>query len=210
MIILSIYKFSGTKSVGMAEKMITSLKQLPSLSAYLASKGVTESTPKSEIDRFKKAHRKIYQRLYDQQRRKKKKRLQQDVSKAQYQQFKKEAKRHKEKSPSAFVLKCALAYLNQHYIPHDPELIRQYIIQVRRIGNNINQVVHSLHYQKDYSNKSAYQQIKKQVDTLQEAVHEHMNKSLPIGQELMRLFTENPKTVEYFEKFLAEWKAKHS
>lgn len=194
----------------MAKNISKTLKQFPSLQSYLLAKGVTLSTPQQEVDALKKTHRKEYQRLYDQQRRKQKKRLQQDISKTQYQHLKKEAKRHKVKSVSAFVLKCAEAYLNQQFIAHDPELIRQYTVQIQRIGNNVNQVVHSLHYQKDYANKAAYQQIKMQIDTLQKAVQEHLNQSLPIGEELVRLFEENPKTVAYFEEFLREWKAKNS
>jgi len=193
----------------MSKKGSTSTQKLPRLQAYLVMHGVGAHTPQVEIDALKKQYRKEYQKQYDQKRRKEKKRLEPTLSKAEYQRLKKAAKQHNYKSMSGFLLKCALAYLDQNYIPHDAELIRSYTIQVQRIGNNVNQVVHSLHYQKDYANKAAYQEIKKQIDFLQKKIGEHLTSTLPIGQELIRLFEEQPETVAYFEEFLAEWKAKN-
>lgn len=183
--------------------------KLPRLRDYLIEMGVTAVTPQADIDVLKKQYRKQYQKLYDEQRRKVKKRLEPTLSKSEYLRIKKAAKRHKRKSLSGFLLECAMAYLDQNYIAHDADLIRKYTIQIQRLGNNVNQVVHSLHYNKDYANKAAYQQLKKQIDSLQKSVHEHLNASLPIGEELVRLFTEQPETVHYFEQFLAEWKSKN-
>lgn len=190
-------------------KEVTTLKGLPSWREYLVEKGVTTDATPEYLEVLKKQYRKEYQRLYSQQRRKEKKRLEPTLTKVEYRRLKKEARRHKFTSLSGFLKHCAFAYLDKRYICHDQQLIRQYIREINAIGNNINQVVNALHISRDYGAKSYYLHLKAQVAQLKTRLKEHLHTSLPIRDELERLFTEYPETIEYFEKFLANWKSKY-
>lgn len=182
---------------------------VPPLAEYLAAMGVTENTPEEQLAFHKKQHKKLYHRAYAIKRREQTTRLENTLSKAEHRKLKHFAKRYKRKKLNRFLLDCAFAYLEDEYVDHDVELTMKYLYQIRAIGNNINQVVHQLHYRKDYTNKEAYQHLKNRVNQLHSFLSDHMKQPPKIKQVLEKLFTEVPESIHDFERFLNEMKAKH-
>ena len=181
---------------------------IPSLKDYLSTMGIDENTPTEQINYHKAQHRKLYQRAYAIEWRKRVIRMEQVLSKSEHRKIKQFAKRYKRKSLNRFILDCALAYLEDEYIQHDEELVQQYLYQIRAIGNNVNQVVHQLHRTKQYTHKGAYQHLKDKVDELVDTVNEFMNQPPKLRPALEKLFMEVPESIEDFERFLETMKTK--
>lgn len=182
---------------------------IPSLKEYLTMMGVSPNTPAEQIDFHKKQHRKMYQKAYGEARRRRVVRVEHTLSKAEYRKLKRFAGRYKRRALNRFILDCAIAYLENEYVNHDEELTKGVMYQIRAIGNNVNQVVHQLHRTKDYQNKVAYQQLKKQIDALYQTVQTYMKQPPKIKPILEKLFEEVPESIDDFEQFLASMRSKN-
>ena len=183
---------------------------IPSLKDYLLTMGIDDNTPIEQINYHKAQHRKLYQKAYSLQWRKRVFRLEHVLSKTEHQKLKQFAKRYKRKALNRFILDCAFAYLENESVKHDEDLIQDYLYQIRAIGNNVNQVVHQLHRTKKYTDKAAYQYLKDKVDELSNTVKTFMNKPPKIRPILEELFMEVPESIDDFERFLEEMRTKTS
>ena len=121
------------------------MSKIPTLSAYLKSKGVNDETSILEVEELKKIYWKAYHKNYYQQRKKDYKRLTLRLTKEEYDRLQIHAKEYSDLSFSTFIKQSALAYLEQNYIPQNPQEISALTKAIRKIGNVINQVVQSIH-----------------------------------------------------------------
>lgn len=125
------------------------MKNFPSLKKFLAEhRNVSES----KLDSLKKEYYRQYHREY-------RKRLKREQSKKQVtirlnqDEFKKitlSKIQHNKSSLASFIVKSAIAYIDQAYLPHNEDDIRKLILEINKIGNNVNQIVHKLHIQLQY------------------------------------------------------------
>lgn len=183
---------------------------IPPLNDYLIALGITKDTPVDQIAFHKKQHRKLYQKAYGKERRRRVVRVEHTLSKSEYRKLKRYAKRYKRKALNRFILDCAMAYLVDEYVNHDEALTQKVSYQIRAIGNNVNQVVHQLHRTKDYQNKAAYSQLKTEIEQLHQTVQAHIKQPPKIKQILEKLFEDVPESIHDFERFLATIKAKNN
>ena len=183
---------------------------VPALQEYLVQMGVTTSTPAVQIAFHKQQHKKIYQRHYAQERRKKQTRVEVAFSQTDFRKLKRFAgRRYRRKYLSKFLKECTFAYLANETVEHDPKLTRELVKQIQVIGNNINQVVHQLHRTRDYQNRKYYEQLKGQTKSLHQTIQTFLQTPPQLRQQLEKLFTQVPESINDFERFLSEMKAKH-
>ncbi len=104
---------------------------MPSLIEYLDQSGVLELGDELAIKAAKKAYRKNYQRAYKRHQRNRRKEYQIQLSKEENKRISEAAKKH-HLSPSKFIKKAALAYLQNEYVIPDNEQIAQleYLLSV--------------------------------------------------------------------------------
>ena len=121
------------------------MEKLGTLSDYLHTQGVNEKTPEATIEEHKKAYWKSYHKQYYQQRKKVYHRFTLRLDQNEYKRLHYYAQQHQGKKMTSFIKAAALAYLEQNYVPRQPKLLQEITIQIRKIGNVINQVVQSLH-----------------------------------------------------------------
>lgn len=121
------------------------MKGVGSLSAYLKSEGVDSSTSLERIAALKKEYWKLYHQQYYQRRKKGQHRFTLRLTDDEYRRLTSYAKQHKRKSLAQFVREAALGYVEQQYIPRDPDVVDTLTKAIRKIGNVVNQVVQSIH-----------------------------------------------------------------
>lgn len=97
---------------------------MPSLIEYLDQNGVLELGDELAIKAAKKAYRKSYQRAYKRHQRSQRKEYQIQLNKEENKHISETAKKH-QLSPSKFIKKAALAYLQNKYVVPDNERIAQ-------------------------------------------------------------------------------------
>lgn len=115
------------------------------LSIFLKEHGVTDVTPKEEIDQLKQKYWQSYHKEYYQERKQKHHRLTLRLNDKEYARLQAYAKMHERLSFSSFIKQSALAYQEQGYIPRDPSVTNELVKSIRKVGRVINQVVQSLH-----------------------------------------------------------------
>lgn len=146
------------------------MKDFPSLTEFLIEYGVNQETPKEKVEELKKTYQKSYHHYYYKLRKNREKRLETRLSFTEYRTLQKWAKRHKRKHLAPFLKEMAFAYLNETYIEKDPALTESLLLQIRRIGNNVNQVVQSMHSTRDYSNAKYYESLTSSIEEVRSEV----------------------------------------
>lgn len=117
----------------------------PSLSAYLKTQGVTDTTPLERIAELKKNYWKAYHKRYHQKRKKTERRFTLRLTEQEYNRFSMYAQQHNHDNMGLFIKKAASAYLDKQYLPRDEAAAENLLKAIRRIGNAVNQVVQSIH-----------------------------------------------------------------
>ena len=112
---------------------------MPSLIEYLDQSGVLELGDEHAIKAAKKAYRKSYQRAYKRHQRSQRKEYQIQLSKEENKRICETAKKH-QSSPSAFIKKAALSYLQNEYVVPDNERIAQLEYLLSMAYSSINQI----------------------------------------------------------------------
>lgn len=107
----------------------------------------SENKVGEELKKFKESHRREYLKNYQNQYRQKNKRVTFSLSKSVHQELEEKASQQGLKV-GAYVKQCALAYLNQVFLLPDDSQVQDLELSIRKIGNNINQVVHQFHKRK--------------------------------------------------------------
>jgi len=115
---------------------------MPSLIEYLDQSGVLELGDELAIKAAKKAYRKSYQRAYKRHQRSQRKEYQIQLSKDKNKRISEAAKKH-QLSPSKFIKKAVLAYLQNEYVVPDNERIAQLEYLLSVAYSSINQIAES-------------------------------------------------------------------
>ena len=112
-----------------------------SFQEYLLAHDLTETLNDAQRKHLKKQWRKDYQKNYHKTYSKKRIRKTITLSTAEDKQLKKALKKYDLKLNDG-IKQFVFAYLSQTYVVPNPETIEQLIIQIRKIGTNINQMAH--------------------------------------------------------------------
>jgi hypothetical protein len=79
------------------------------------------------------------QKIYREKYRSDKRRKEIMFTKTEYQYIERKSKDYS-RPVSEFLKECVFNYLNNRYMVHDPNLYRAILLEIRRIGTNINQI----------------------------------------------------------------------
>ncbi|WP_052600028.1 plasmid mobilization relaxosome protein MobC [Aureispira sp. CCB-QB1] len=112
-----------------------------SFQEYLLAHDLTDSLNDAQRKSLQKQWRKDYQKYYHKTYSKKRIRKTITLSVSEDRQLKKILKEYDLKLNDG-IKQFVFAYLNQTYVVPKPEIIEQLIIQIRKIGTNINQIAH--------------------------------------------------------------------
>lgn len=190
--------------------MKTDTNELPSLSIYLQSQGVDSNTPIKKIEELKKAYWKSYHKFYYQKRKEGHHRFTMRLTKSEFETFTHYAEGHDFKSLSSFIKASALAYLEQQYIPRNQDKVDELSKGIRKISNNVNQVVQSIHRRTKYNGMSGkinerdefvalnndYKKLVTKVEQLRKEVTTFMNSSSGrVGDTLWEILSTEPEKI---------------
>lgn len=203
------------------------MKNISNLSDYLRTQGVNDSTPAEEVAVYKRAYWKAYHKHYYQERKKQQHRLTLRLTKNEYRRFKVATNDHQLGSMNTFIKQVALAYLDKGYVPRHIQGIEKLSREVNAIGNNINQVVHTIHRTRKrdqltgaYDDEKVWQQLQdaysalaQQVVAMEEKVQVYMKKPpVQLSVALSEFITAHPERVGELQELIASLaqQAKHA
>lgn len=182
---------------------------------------MTDSTPVKDIQLAKKAYWKLYHQHYYQFRKKAHRRLTLRLTENEYQRLQHHAKAHSNLSFSAFLKQASLGYLEQQYIPREPQKIDALTKSIRKIGNIINQVVQSIHRTAKRGNLSGvfsdendlkklhreYEFLTKRVTDLEKEVQSFFTTPPKrVGETLLEILEREPSKIQQLQKLLEDMK----
>lgn len=110
------------------------------LKEYLLSQGINPDEKTDKYYSARRAHQKLYQKEYRKLRKQKVFRVELALTPKQHRMFLAECKKYGKSMPSLLLL-LACSYLEEVFVVPNEEIIRALQIDIRRIGNNLNQVV---------------------------------------------------------------------
>jgi len=159
---------------------------MPSLIEYLDQNGVLELGDELAIKAAKKAYRKSYQRAYKRHQRSQRKEYQIQLSKEENKLICEAAKKH-HLSPSAFIKKAALAYLQNEYVVPDNQRIAhlEYLLSVayssiHQIAENTPQL------------SSDYEQLNRIIERLEREVTQALRHPQSLEMLIVKTVKNNP------------------
>lgn len=166
-----------------------------SLSEYYQAAGITQNSSAAEITAAKKAYLKLYHQSYYQERKNRQKRFTVRMAFDEYDRLEKFTNLHGELSVNQFIKAAAFAYLDQHYIPRHPAQIEKATIAFSRIGNNINQVVRTIHQSKKYHDFMGYAGAPQTLQVLEVRYTELVHEVESLREELRSFFSQPPQSI---------------
>lgn len=197
----------------------------PKLRAFLKEKGVNASTSTSEIHALKKEYERAYNRWYHKERRKQKQhRFTLRLSQKEYERLVRHATKLEKKNLSDFIKEAAFTHLDQHYVRFDKKILIEHKQELRKIGNNVNQVVQSIHRMVRRKNLAGqvedaqlyevlqlnYQQIIQDLVQLQNEFSRFMEElekkpPLRIDEALFLMLQDKPEKIIQLQKILSDF-----
>ncbi|MGB0524628.1 MAG: plasmid mobilization relaxosome protein MobC [Flammeovirgaceae bacterium] len=181
---------------------------MKTLRAFLEEQGLDQSSPTEKINEAKKTHRKQYIRAYHDQYKKEVKRTSVTLSKEEHKQIESAAKRHQIKV-ATFIKACTLAYLEGQYILPEDTKVQALELGIRKIGNNINQIVRKLHGHK-YVNADDIEGMQHKLHELEALISNSLRRPERISTLLEQHIKQNPEMLTQLELFVQKQKAIHS
>ena len=106
---------------------------------FLSAKGLNPSDKSKEVAEAKKEYRRMYMKAYRKKQKPKQYRVELRFTLRQHLRLQKGSEKYGISIP-AFLIKIIFAYLDRIYVVPDDVLIRAVRMEIRRVGNNINQV----------------------------------------------------------------------
>lgn len=199
--------------------MKSQTKKYISLKEFLKSKGVNSNMPKEEISALKKEHEKGYHRWYHQHKRKKEShRFTLRLSHDEYKRLLRHADANEKKNLGEFIKKSAFSFLDKHYVRFHESSLQLHRQDVTKIGNNINQVVQSIHrmvkkQQLEGRNESAflYEDLIIQILELQKEFNQFIlqleqKPPLRLDEALYLMLLDNPEKLPALQGILNDFK----
>lgn len=180
--------------------------KLLSLDQYLKRYGVTENTPIEKVNELKVSYRKWYQKEYGKLRRNKEKDIKVRMSLEEYQKLEKGASKHGFTKLSPFLKQMAFSYLEQRFIVPDDAKLQELSTQIQRIGNNINQLVHTAHSLRMYDAKQTYEGVYNEVKNLKIEVKKAVKQPSNIFQVLEDILKTDSDLIVFVEQIIEKIK----
>lgn len=166
--------------------------------------GVLENGTDEEIEQAKKTYRKLYSRNAQKQYRDSHVRKEIIFTKEEFLRICKAAEKHGIK-PAPFLRNASLCYMDEHFILPDEKRVQKLELDLRRIGNNINQLVKYTHQHKWFS-KRDLRLLQKHMQDLEDQLSHTFRQPLSLRKYLENHLLKNPKLFQMLE----ELTSKHS
>lgn len=177
-----------------------------SFQEYLLTNNLTDKLSKEERAalqiEWRKAYQKKYQELYGH------KRIRKTISlnEGEDTQLKKAAQKHNMKL-NDFMKQAIFGYLNQVYVVPNEEQVQQTIIQLRKVGTNINQIARHI---------NSHQAIEReQIDLLctllqqmETSIESHLCTPDRLEEKLKKTLEKEPSYLQKIEQIIEEHRAK--
>lgn len=145
-------------------------------------------------------YRSWYKREHQKQQRQKTKRLEISLSEQQYQVLQQQAQKH-QRPLSTFAKDCIWAYLENMYIVPDEHTIQDLETGMRRIGNNINQLVMHVHRHKSISPQTI-QTLRQQLGKLEQFLSRTLREPKDLTKLLREAIAQHPNYTQILRRII--------
>lgn len=167
------------------------MEKYKSLQDFLQQKGVSSQTPMPDIVALKKAYWKEKRKLYYQIEKQRERRINITLSNQEYALVKRSADLHGERvTPHAKAQ--LLAQLNKSVLLPNEDAIFDLIAEINAIGNNINQVVHTMHAVRAYHDMNRYNELLVGVRQYQKRIETYLKNPPDLYEALEKDLMQNP------------------
>ena len=123
---------------------------------WLETKKRKKPFSKEELKDLRKEYKRLYHKAYYYKRKKNNHQTVVRMTVQEHKTLNSLAKKHN-KSLNVFMKESALAYANKSYMPRDPKQIDSVLQEIRKAGNNINQIAHQI-------NKMKYRKVPHSIE----------------------------------------------
>lgn len=179
---------------------------MQTLLEYLFETGVLEHGTKEEIEEAKKEYRRRYSKAKQKEFREENVRKEIILTKKEFSVLYKAAKKHKMKL-APFIKKAALSQVEEKYLLPSDSMVQELELAIRRIGNNVNQLVRYAH-QNNYLPKETITEIQNQLNKLEEKISMAFREPPSIHHLVEFAVKKHPELVEQLEALLSKYKQK--
>ena len=177
---------------------------METLIQYLYRTGLLENGTKEEIEEAKKTFRKAYSQNKQREYRRQNIRKEIILTKKEFSVLCKAAEQRKIKL-SPFLKKAALCYVNEHFILPEDSRVNGLELNLRRIGNNINQLIRYAHQKKGISVKDI-QALQQQINKLEDEISRALRQPISLRKYLEQLLQDQPEFVAVLEQLITKYK----
>lgn len=181
-----------------------------SLQDFLTAHGVNEQTSTEKVEELKQQFWLNYHREYRKNRKAKRKKITFEVS-PQEKVFLEGKAAKNGMSMGRYCRESIMAYAHQKYmVPATGELERL-MLEIRKIGVNINQSVKKINASKDgQSYEKSVMAMKEAVQFLQKKVHQELSEPPQLTDVIEAIFFSNPSEIAQIERILESVKAQQN
>ncbi|PCH91047.1 MAG: hypothetical protein COB85_09675 [Bacteroidetes bacterium] len=179
---------------------------MQTLLKYLFETGVLEHGTKEEIEEAKKEYRRKYSKEKQKEFREKNVRKEIILTRKEFSVLCKAAKKHKIKL-APFIKQAALAQVAEKYLLPSDSVVQELELAIRRIGNNVNQLVRYAH-QNNYLPKETIAEIQNQLNELEGKISKAFREPLKVHHLVEFAIKKHPELVEQLENLLSKYKQK--
>lgn len=170
---------------------------------FLLKSGVDLNNPE-QVKQVKKIYRKTYLKQYMKNYNRSHKRRNLWFTLEENALIQSEAKRQKRK-PSEFAKECILAYLNQKFLVPNEDAVQEVEVQIRKIGNNINQMAHLANRNK-YVGAEEIQTLKQILFHMEDQVEKTLRQPLTLETFITQAIDQDHTCIAKIEAILQKHK----
>lgn len=191
-ILFRVYRM-GIIPILKTSKMETKNK---TLKEKILSGDIQENRDQAKLEKIKSEHKEAYMREYRLQYKRQKKRINITVSNDEYDRILKMAGQNNKKV-SRFVKDSIIQEVDKVYLLPEDEKLENLILQIRSIGNNINQLTRHIH-RSNYISKDNIKELQHSIKQIEYSVLQKFSNP----DDLLSLVVESSKTNPEFVKEL--------
>lgn len=177
-----------------------------SFQEYLLANNLTDQLSEEERKALQNQWRKAYQKSYHKQYGKKRIRKTITLTLNEDAQLKKAIKKY-DLEMNAFLKQCIFSYLNQAYIVPEKETVEELIMQIRKIGTNVNQVARHVNG-KRYAEQEQLDVLYGFLARIEAKIEEHLFNPLLLDDALKKALEERPEYRKKVAKLLRKYETK--
>lgn len=174
---------------------------------YLLVNNLTDKLSETERIELQAQWRKAYQKAYHQNYGKKRIRKTISLDSSENTKLVNAAQKHQMKL-NYFIKSALLGYLNQVYVVPNEEQVLQVIIQLRKIGTNINQIARHVNSHQG-TEQGQLGAIYSLLEEIEKSIKVNLLTPKILESSLERVFIERPKYIDTVSEIVEKYKVKN-